>query len=69
MMNSRSEETLQRVEENDDVYNTLRIGYGWYGDRVPGVFDSIITGDFARIGRAIGMNTNLIRLDVDCSED
>ena len=64
-MNSRSEKTLQRVAENDDVYDTLRIGYGWYGDNVPGIFDSIITGDFARLGKAIAINTNLTRLDVE----
>ena len=64
-MNSRSEKTLQRVEDDDDVYDTLRIGYGWYGDNVPGVFDSIITGDFIRLGKAISMNTNLTRLDVE----
>ena len=51
---SKNEETLRRVEQNDDTLNTMRIG-GGSSDVINGV-------DFARLGGGIANNHQLIKL-------
>ena len=67
-MNSESEHTLHRLEQNDSRLIQLQIG----GTRPqlqtpcprPGMFNSSDSGDFSRLGDYIGENTHLKHLDV-----
>ena len=58
-MDSRSQETLRRVEENDDTLVALRIGNDY---RIG--FNSTDGYDFSRLGTCIGENTHLTTLAV-----
>ena len=59
-MDSHSQETLRRVEENDAELTELRICEA----SRDGVFISTDGADFSRLGAAIGKNTHLQRLAV-----
>ena len=59
-MNNNSEETLRRIEQNDDQFRYLRIGYSNFDSR----FASSAASDYSRLGAAIGNNTHLETLVV-----
>ena len=59
-MDSRSQETLRRIEQNDDQLTTLWMGNSNYG----GGFRSSDASDYSRLGAAIGNNTHLTNLQV-----
>ena len=65
-MNSNSQETLRRIEQNDDQFTELQIGYS----DIDGGF---ISSDYSRLGTAIGNNTHLTKLvfhaDNECGLD
>ena len=63
-MDSRSQETLRRVEENDDTLVALRIGNDY---RIG--FNSTDGYDFSRLGTCIGENTHLTTLTVVLPDD
>ena len=56
-MNSNSQETLRRIEQNDVSCKGLTIGYSGIGG-----FKSSDAGDYSRLGAAIGDNTHLKKL-------
>ena len=61
MMDRVSQETLRRVEENDETLTELSIRD--YGDG--GIFNSTANGDdYSRLGTFIGENTHLTTLTV-----
>ena len=60
-MDRLSENTLHRIEQNDDALSELRIG----GSLSKGEFHSSNSDDFSRLGAAIGNNTHLTELIVD----
>ena len=57
-MDSRSQQTLRRVQENDDTLTELRIC------RRDGIFISTDGNDYSRLGTCIGENTHLTKLVV-----
>jgi len=57
-MDSHSQETLRKVEENDVELTTLWIGEG------EGMFSSRVGDDFSRLGAAIGENTHITEVAV-----
>ena len=59
-MDSRSQETLRRIQENDDTLTTQRIASAYNGG-----FNSSDGDDFSILGAAIGQNTNLTTLQID----
>ena len=64
-MNTNCQETLRRIERNDDELTLLYIGYG----NLDGGFTSRYFSDYSRLGAAIGNNTHLesllVFLDID----
>jgi len=60
-MDSNSQKTLRRIEQNDDQLTTLRIGYS----NLDGRFKSSDASDYSRLGAAIGNNTHLKTLVVN----
>ena len=71
-MNIRDQETLRRIEQNDDTMKKL-----WIGDSTDnldltddtGIFNSRVGNDYSRLGESIGENTDLTRLVVEFSDD
>ena len=74
MMDSHSQETLRRIEQNDTTLSILQIGYkydphwsnsddrrGNYSNR-DGTFNSRNSDDFSRLGASIKENTHLTDL-------
>ena len=59
-MDSNSQKTLRRIEQNADQLTTLRIGSAF----LHGGFISSDTSDYLRLGTAIGNNTHLTKLIV-----
>ena len=57
-MNSICQETLRRIEQNDDQLTTLGIS----GALMSGCFKSSEASDYSRLGAAIGNNTHLTKL-------
>ena len=68
-MNSNSQETLRRIEQNDAQFTELQIGYPY----LDGGFKSRDASDYLRLGAAIGNNTHLkelvVALDIDYDDD
>ena len=64
-MNNNSEETLCRVEQNDDEVTELWIGY----PNIDGEFLSSDAGDYSRLGAAIGNNTHLTKLWITLNDE
>ena len=67
-MNRKSERTLYRVKQNDDILRKLQIGGPFFlfydnGD-TGGIFNSSYGNDFSRLGTSIGENTHLQQLDI-----
>jgi len=62
-MDSKSQKTLRRVEQNDDQLTTLRISSTLLD--VDGRFASSDASDYSRLGAAIGNNTHLTKLVVN----
>ena len=60
-MNLDSQQTLRRIEQNDETMIKLQIGYHGDGDG----FSSNRSGDFSQLGVAIGRNTHLRVFGVD----
>ena len=56
-MDSRSQETLRRVQENDNILKSL-----WIGG--PNGFSSSVGDDYSKLGDYIGENTRLTKLVV-----
>ena len=69
-MNSHNQDTLRRVEENDDTLNMLMLDGGETSTSVDGagVFNSRV-GNYSELGAAIGGNTHLKMLMVGMSDD
>ena len=59
-MDSHSQETLRRVQENDDTLESLWIGIDYNGDSNGG-FNSSSGSDFSTLGTCIGENTHLTK--------
>ena len=62
-MNCFSQETLRRVQENDDTLTELRIGFDYEGG-----INSRSGSDFSTLGTFIGENTHLQHLQFVFSE-
>ena len=64
-MNELSNETLRRIEQNDDSLELL-----YLGSEIDSYisFNSNVPSDFSRLGASIGNNTHLTQLDIDISE-
>ena len=60
-MNLDSQQTLRRIEQNDETMIKLQIGYHGDGDG----FSSNRSSDFSQLGVAIGRNTHLRVFGVD----
>ena len=54
-MNNNSKKTLRRIEQNDDEFTELCIGYS----DIDGEFQSNDASDYSRLGTAIGNNNHL----------
>ena len=63
------QETLRRVEENDDTLKTLQLREGTSMFDFAGRFYSKDCRDYSKLGAAIGENTHLTMLEVDLSND
>ena len=72
-MNVHDQETLRRIEQNDDTMKKLWIGDTTLYDDDPtitgGTFNSRVGSDYSRLGASIGENTHLSRLVVDLCDD
>ena len=67
-MDSRSQETLRRIQENDDTLTELEIGGNYYnGDSSNGGFNSSSGNDFSTLGTYIRENTHLTKLHIGLS--
>ena len=64
-MNSNSQETLLRIEQNDDQFTTL----GLSGALLGGRFTSSDACGYSRLGAAIGNNTHLTKLWMNLGAD
>ena len=64
-MDIRSQETLRRVQQNDDTLTELHVG-NW-SETSDDPFNSNDGSDYSKLGAAIGENTNLTWLEVDLS--
>ena len=58
------QETLRRVEENDDTLKTLQLREGTSMFDFAGRFYSNDCRDYSKLGAAIGENTHLTMLEV-----
>ena len=67
-MDSHSQETLRRVQQNDDTLNTLQLCQGTSMFDGAGRFNSNDGSDYSKLGAAIGENTHLTTLDVNLSD-
>ena len=69
-MDNSSQETLRRVQQNDDTLTGLYLGKWSITSNDPrGRFNSYNGSDYSKLGAAIGESTNLTKLDVDLSSD
>ena len=59
-MDSHSQETLRRVQENDDTLEILQIGLRG--------FSSSVGDDYSRLGTFTGKNTRLTMLEIELSD-
>ena len=62
------QETLRRVEENDDTLKSLQIDMWDFNDKHAGRFNSNVDGVYSNLGAAIGENTHLTNLYVNLSD-
>ena len=63
-MDSRSQETLRRVQENDDTLKSLQIQIGGRSGFGPRWFKSSDGDDYSTLGTYIKENTHLTKLEV-----
>ena len=66
-MNRYSQETLRRVEQNDETLKELRMGH-FGGVNDDGLYFSRDGNDYSRLGAFIGENTHLTTLNVNVSD-
>ena len=62
MDNSRSQDTLRRIGQNDATLTCLQINHSFVCG--PFKFTSRVGNDYSRLGAAIRENTHLKKLDV-----
>ena len=70
-MNVHDQETLRRIEQNDDTMKKLWIGDSRYcldDSGTGGAFNSRVGNDYSRLGASIGENTHLTTLTVVLGE-
>ena len=68
-MDRLSENTLRKIEQNDDALKKLWIGRNCVRKKFDGAFNSSESQDFSRLGAAIGNNTHLTSLVIDDDVD
>ena len=68
-MDKHSENTLRKIEQNDDALTELLIGRSYVRNNYNGAFNSSSSEDYSRLGAAIGNNTHLSELSVADFDD